>query len=192
MSLKAKHLITNHKKKWILILSFILIFVVAVSAVFAYMVASTNEKNEFELTKAAVTLQPIVSKDANDIPTNIVVKNVGQADARIRVQIIPMYRNISNGSIYWQSPVRDKDFTVEYSDLWVPLGTAEHNASYYTYYYDALLAVGQASTDMLKGNGIRQLTTPPEGFALYFDILVDGVQHVPNDDPAGDAWGVRY
>ncbi len=157
------------------------------------MVVPTDEY-DYTMSTAAVTLQPIVTKDANNIPTNIMVKNAGNVDARVRLQIVPMYRNTSNGSIYWKSPVLGTDFSLECDALWVRLydDPTDYGATYYTYYYDALLAIGQQSTDMLTGNGIQQLTTPPKGFALYFDVLVDGIQYLPGDKPADEAWGVIY
>ncbi len=191
---KGKHFLKDNKKKWILFLSLVLILVISVSATLAYMLVPTEEY-PYEMSAAAVTLQPIVTKDADSIPTNIIVKNVGNVDARVRIQIVPMYRNTSNGSIYWETPKLGTDFSLECNNpVWVRLydEPTYYGTTYYTYYYDALLAVGQQSADMLTGNGIQQLTTPPKGFALYFDVLVDGIQHVPNDEPANEAWSVLY
>ena len=175
-----------------MLLSLVLILAVSLTATAAYMLVSTDDY-DYNMGSAAVTIQPIVVKDANNIPTNVILKNVGNADARVRLQIVPMYRNTTNGSIYWKAPKLNTDFSLECnSSLWYYFEDTGAGTSYYTYYYDDILRPDQQSIDLLTGNGIQQLVTPPKGFALYFDILADGIQQVPNDKPAKDAWGVTY
>lgn len=172
-----------------MLLSLVLILVVSLTATAAYMLVSTDDY-DYNMGSAAVTLQPIVIKDNNNIPTSIIVKNVGNADARVRVQIVPMYRNISNGSIYWRSPVLNTDFSLDISAFWQydnPTGT-----NYYHYYYIYVLKVGETTPDLLQGNLIQQITDPPKGYVLCFDVLFDAVQHIPNDKAALEAWDATY
>ena len=73
MFFQGKHLIKNNKKKWIMLLSLVLILVVSLTATAAYMLVSTDDY-DYNMGSAAVTIQPIVVKDANNIPTKILRK----------------------------------------------------------------------------------------------------------------------
>ncbi len=133
---------------------------------------------------AGVTFQPYVTKDANNIITDIMAKNVGNADAYLRVTIIPMYRNTSNGSLHWNAPVWGTDFTISYNSTdWI-----EDTNNHY-FYYKNPVAIGATTNDLI--NSITVTGSVPKGCALYFDVLVSGLQATPeNGKPIREVWGV--
>lgn len=180
MFFNGKHLLKNNKKKWTLLLSLVLIFAIAASATVAYMIVPT-EDYDYTMSSAAVTVQPLVSKDSNNLLTDVMVKNVGNAEAFVRVCIVPMYRNAANGSLHWNAPVLGTNFTISYD-------TSKWFESKGYYYYKEHIAIGETTGDLI--NSITVQTDPPKGCALFFDVLVSGIQTDPDGKPATEAWGV--
>ena len=173
-------MLKNNKKKWILLLSIILVLVVTVSATAAYMLVPTDEK-DYTMASAAVTVQPIVSRDADNLLTDVYVKNVGNAEAFVRVSIIPMYRNRNNGSLHWNDPVLGTDFDISINDAWLL-----YDDGYY--YCKEPIAIGATTSDLI--NSVTVKNEPPKGFSLYFDVLVGGIQSDPDGKPVTEAWDV--
>lgn len=201
--------ITKKQKAAVFLCSLFLILNVSIVGTMAYLITMTEPAiNTF--TPAAVPNE-ITEKFDDAVKNDVKVKNVGDADAYIRVKVIPTWAELdaegnATGSVHAAKPVYGVDFVWCYQN---PLGkddTADYTSGtmeqvgkgwvsgldgYYYYTQRVSCKENQNSTQILFTGCkpcIDQQTgrTPnqPEGYALSIEILSQSVQ-ADGTDKAG-------
>ncbi len=175
----------NKNKKLILLISMIAIMILAVTA--GTTIAWLNDKtdpvvNTFEPAK--VTSQVEESVD-NNIKSNVKIRNTSNIDAYIRAKVVINWVD-KDGNVAGQTPVENKDYTIEYNlskDGWWQ-GTDGF------YYYSSPVAPDDLTGVLINSCKVKDGANVPEGYYLSVEIIADAIQSVPTS-VVEDNWNVK-
>lgn len=105
----------------------------------------------------------------NGVKTNVTVKNTGDTTGWIRAAVVITWQD-AQGNVYSQTPVKDTDYTITYTDEW-----KKGNDGFY--YYPSPVDADK-STDVLISKCEAE-NTAPEGYSLCVEIICSGLQSKP-------------
>ena len=168
----------KNKKKTIIIL-LIAIIVTIIAGTIAYHMVLNSRKNTFE--QGFIKTEIIENfNSGNNIKENVLIKNTGNTPMYVRASILYLFEN-SDGQILDEKPVKDTDYTINFSSSsnWIL-----SNDGYY--YYKLPIEPG-SNTDILIDN-CKQIKEY-DNKTFIVDIIVQGIQSNPSKAVI-DAWGV--
>lgn len=164
----------NRTKKWALLLSLALL-TVAVTGTIAYLFTQTNPvTNTF--TSASIPNVPEEKFDG-EAKTSIVVKNVGNINAYVRVKLVTYRVNDASAHIGGEATI--PDFTL--GEDWFKQGD---------YYYYKLPVAPNATSGNLLGSSITlKEYNDADGGKQVIEVISESIQSVPTS-VVTEAWGV--
>ncbi len=183
--LKGKHILKNNNKKITMLVSLVLVFVVTVTTVCAYILTRT-EVYGYQTVAAQVVCEELVTRNLDYTLKSVKVKNNGNADAYVRLQIVAMYRHIDDDYLHWSSPVHGTDYQLKLTSNWF-----RDDTNGYIYYKQPIVANGGITDELIDSLVLTNRGNPPTDFEIVFDVLVSGIQAEPDGRPAEEVWGVN-
>lgn len=152
----------------------------AVGGVVAWLFASNQVQNQFELGQVTPTV-----KETFDDTTkkDVSVTNSGNVPIYVRAQV-NIYWQDENGNQLWEEPVKGEDYTIDWGDL---AGSSWKLGSDGFYYWTQPLAA-DSTTGLLIDKLEWTTAESSDGRTLVCDVAVQGIQA----DPAHavqEAWG---
>lgn len=165
----GRHAKSNAKKKSLtVVIALALIVCLAVGGTVAFLTDITPAiKNIFNPANVEIKVDEAFD---NNVKSRIQVKNIGDTDAYIRVNLVTYYEE--DGAVIPGTPALE--FTL--NDAWVKIGDY--------YYHKAPVAEGKLTADLLADDSKIQLE---ENQVVY--VLAEGIQSVPTK-AVTEAWGV--
>ncbi len=167
----------KNTKRLILLTVLLCFSAVTVLGTFAYIITSTGAlTNIFVPGKVD---DEIVETFENNIKSDIQVKNTGNVDAFVRVNLVA----------YWQ----DAEGNVTGISAAVPeftLGSGWAKGSDGFYYYKSAVKPNELTTDLLADGQTIVLTGDENGNKMVVEVLAQAIQAEPISAVA-DAWGVN-
>lgn len=184
-------------KKSIIITSVILLLLVAVGTTLAYVFTETGTvNNTFKTSRVSCA---VVEKgkeqisgstvNTNASKDNVQIKNTGDTDAYIRVDVVVNWANADGTRVWAQKPVEDTDYTITYnlSDGWFYGGDG-------FYYYSTPVSPNELTGVLIQNAALKSGVTAPIGtdntqYYLSIEIVASAIQSTPAST-VSDQWGV--
>ena len=153
---------------------------VAVGGVIAWLSASSQVANQFEVG----TVTPTVNEEFDERTTkkNVFVTNSGNVPIYVRAQV-NIYWQDANGNQLWDKPVVDTDYEI----VWGLTGSKWVEGEDGFYYWTEPLQPGDESETANLIDSITDKKTHTDGRKLVCDIAVQGIQADPAD-AVTEAW----
>ena len=184
---KAKHLRRNKsKKKWMLLVSLVMLLTITVGGTLAYITTSDDPvKNIFTTSQVPISVQ----EDLFDgtVKNNVKIQNDGNTDAYIRAAVVVTWKD-SSGNVYAIKPEVGVDYQVTFPG---DTGWVYREADGF-YYYTASIAPNN-QTGVLLTNCKPLKSAPADGYTLCVEIVAESVQAKGVDNGVKavvKAWGV--
>ena len=184
---KAKHLRRNKsKKKWMLLVSLVMLLTITVGGTLAYITTSDDPvKNIFTTSQVPISVQ----EDPFDgtVKNNVKIQNDGNTDAYIRAAVVVTWKD-SSGNVYAIKPEVGVDYQVTFPG---DTGWVYREADGF-YYYTASIAPNN-QTGVLLTNCKPLKSAPADGYTLCVEIVAESVQAKGVDNGVKavvKAWGV--
>ena len=194
---KAKHLRRNKsKKKWMLLVSLVMLLTITVGGTLAYITTSDDPvKNIFTTSQVPISVQ----EDPFDgtVKNNVKIQNDGNTDAYIRAAVVVTWQD-SEGNVYAVKPEAGVDYQITF-----PTGTGwVYRAADGFYYYTSPVvpeddtettSVVEDRTGILLTNCMPLEAAPEPGYTLSVEIVAESVQAKGfdgSDKAVVKAWGV--
>ena len=184
---KAKHLRRNKsKKKWMLLVSLVMLLTITVGGTLAYITTSDDPvKNIFTTSQVPISVQ----EDPFDgnVKNNVKIQNDGNTDAYIRAAVVVTWKD-SSGNVYAIKPEVGVDYQVTFPG---DTGWVYRKADGF-YYYTASIAPNN-QTGVLLTNCKPLKSAPADGYTLCVEIVAESVQAKGVDNGVKavvKAWGV--
>lgn len=184
---KAKHLRRNKsKKKWMLLVSLVMLLTITVGGTLAYITTSDDPvKNIFTTSQVPISVQ----EDPFDgtVKNNVKIQNDGNTDAYIRAAVVVTWKD-SSGNVYAIKPEVEVDYQVTFPG---DTGWVYREADGF-YYYTASIAPNN-QTGVLLTNCKPLKSAPADGYTLCVEIVAESVQAKGVDNGVKavvKAWGV--
>ena len=184
---KAKHLRRNKsKKKWMLLVSLVMLLTITVGGTLAYITTSDDPvKNIFTTSQVPISVQ----EDPFDgtVKNNVKIQNDGNTDAYIRAAVVVTWKD-SSGNVYAIKPEVGVDYQVTFPG---DTGWGYREADGF-YYYTASIAPNN-QTGVLLTNCKPLKSAPADGYTLCVEIVAESVQAKGVDNGVKavvKAWGV--
>ena len=184
---KAKHLRRNKsKKKWMLLVSLVMLLTITVGGTLAYITTSDDPvKNIFTTSQEPISVQ----EDPFDgtVKNNVKIQNDGNTDAYIRAAVVVTWKD-SSGNVYAIKPEVGVDYQVTFPG---DTGWVYREADGF-YYYTASIAPNN-QTGVLLTNCKPLKSAPADGYTLCVEIVAESVQAKGVDNGVKavvKAWGV--
>lgn len=194
---KAKHLRRNKsKKKWMLLVSLVMLLTITVGGTLAYITTSDDPvKNIFTTSQVPISVQ----EDPFDgtVKNNVKIQNDGNTDAYIRAAVVVTWKD-SSGNVYAIKPEVGVDYQITF-----PTGTGwvYRTADGFYYYTSPVVPEDNAvttdvvedSTGVLLTNCMPLKAAPADGYTLSVEIVAESVQAKGfdgSDKAVVKAWGI--
>lgn len=184
---KAKHLRRNKsKKKWMLLVSLVMLLTITVGGTLAYITTSDDPvKNIFTTSQVPISVQ----EDPFDgtVKNNVKIQNDGNTDAYIRAAVVVTWKD-SSGNVYAIKPEVGVDYQVTFPG---DTGWVYREADGF-YYYTASIAPNN-QTGVLLTNCKPLKSAPADGYTLSVEIVAESVQAKGfdgSDKAVVKAWGI--
>ena len=184
---KAKHLRRNKsKKKWMLLVSLVMLLTITMGGTLAYITTSDDPvKNIFTTSQVPISVQ----EDPFDgtVKNNVKIQNDGNTDAYIRAAVVVTWKD-SSGNVYAIKPEVGVDYQVTFPG---DTGWVYREADGF-YYYTASIAPNN-QTGVLLTNCKPLKSAPADGYTLCVEIVAESVQAKGVDNGVKavvKAWGV--
>ena len=184
---KAKHLRRNKsKKKWMLLVSLVMLLTITMGGTLAYITTSDDPvKNIFTTSQVPISVQ----EDPFDgtVKNNVKIQNDGNTDAYIRAAVVVTWKD-SSGNVYGIKPEVGVDYQVTFPG---DTGWVYREADGF-YYYTASIAPNN-QTGVLLTNCKPLKSAPADGYTLCVEIVAESVQAKGVDNGVKavvKAWGV--
>ena len=184
---KAKHLRRNKsKKKWMLLVSLVMLLTITVGGTLAYITTSDDPvKNIFTTSQVPISVQ----EDPFDgtVKNNVKIQNDGNTDAYIRAAVVVTWKD-SSGNVYAVKPEVGVDYQATFPG---DTGWVYREADGF-YYYTASIAPNN-QTGVLLTNCKPLKSAPADGYTLCVEIVAESVQAKGVDNGVKavvKAWGV--
>lgn len=170
------------RKPAVIVSAVVLLVLLAVGGTLAYLTAKTGTlKNVFNPSNIEIELEETFDSGSSE-KKDVKVKNTGAA-AYIRARVVVTWKNNSD-NVYAKAPVEGTDYTISYSnDTGWTLGSDGF------YYYNAAVAAGASTQNLIDSCQLKSGATPPDGYRLSVDILAEAIQADPKT-AAIEAWNV--
>ena len=184
---KAKHLRRNKsKKKWMLLVSLVMLLTITVGGTLAYITTSDDPvKNIF--TTSQVPISVLEDPFDGTVKNNVKIQNDGNTDAYIRAAVVVTWKD-SSGNVYAIKPEVGVDYQVTFPG---DTGWVYREADGF-YYYTASIAPNN-QTGVLLTNCKPLKSAPADGYTLCVEIVAESVQAKGVDNGVKavvKAWGV--
>lgn len=159
----------------------------------AYLVASTGSiTNWFTAANFDTNISEDFSnpnENTPDVKKDVIIKNTGDVDAYIRVEIVISWTKQDNKGnvtdVYSKQPVQNTDYTITFAE-----NTPWVNGSDGYWYYTEVVAPGNNTEVLVKECMEIASGNKPEGYDLTVEILSQSIQAKPAN-AVQDAWKVN-
>ena len=181
-------------KKSIIIASVMLLLLVAVGTTIAYIFTETEPvENTFNPSKVSCAVvengyEPVSGEIQNisDIKSNVQIKNTGDTDAYIRVEVVVNWAS-ADGSCVWAQKPADNDYEITYNlnGDWFDGGDG-------FYYYSKTISPEELTTILInEAKQLKSAPHPPDGIQYYLsiEIVASAIQSTP-ETVVENHWGV--
>lgn len=187
-------------KKSIIIASVMLLLLVAVGTTIAYIFTETEPvENTFNPSKVSCAVvekgyEPVSGEIQNisDKKSNVQIKNTGDTDAYIRVEVVVNWMNADGTRVWATKPVEavegaDGDYTITYNleDGWFDGGDG-------FYYYSKAVSPEELTTILInEAKQLKSAPQTPDGIQYYLsiEIVASAIQSTP-ETVVAEQWGV--
>lgn len=155
-----------NKKSLVLLVCVALLLTCVVGSTVAYLMDQTMPlTNTFTPAKVDIEIEETF---ANNVKSDVKIKNVENIDAYIRAAVVVTWQDDA-GNVYAIAPVEDKDYAI----TWTKAGWEDGTDGFY--YHTKPVAPG-ASTGVLFTDCKPVEGQAPEGYHLSVEILAQGIQ----------------
>lgn len=176
----------NSKKRlMILLVSLSALLVIAVGGTLAYVFMTTDAlENIFTPAQVSCAVVENGMEYTGNVVSNVsekknvTIKNTGNTDAYIRVDIVVNWKNATSGNVYAQAPELDTDYTMS-------LGSGWKKGSDGYYYYTSAIAPSHETGALIAE--CKPGDTTPDGYVLSVEIVASAIQSKP-DSVVESAW----
>lgn len=168
-------------RKYLLLISLLLLSAIAVSATVAYLFHSTGPLRN--LFSGSVVTCAVVENDTEPISgdqlsvskkENVKIRNTGDTTAYIRVAIVATWKSTDGTRVYAEKPLPGSDYTVTFAadSGWELSGDG--------FYYYTSPVEPDADTGVLMESCIPIPQAAPEGYTLSIEIVASAIQSSPS------------
>ena len=184
-------------KKSIIIASVMLLLLATVGTTLAYIFTETKPvENTFNPSKVSCAVvenngTPVTGSvtDTGNVKENVQIKNTGDTDAYIRVEVVVNWMDEAGTKVWATKPVEgaDGDYTITYN-----LSNGWFNGGDGFYYYSKTISPEKLTTILInEAKQLKSAPQTPDGIQYYLsiEIVASAIQSTP-ETVVENHWGV--